>query len=357
MMEGQNTIRGQCALRSMGFAGIPIVNVENACCSSSTGLNQAFATIKAGIAEVALVAGTEKMFYPEKRAEMFQAFRGGWDVHTQAETEKNLLALGEGLALPPEARQDSGERSVFMDIYAALARQHMKTFGTTQRQIAAAASKSHFHSTMNPLAQYQKDFTIDEVLADRLISWPLTRAMCAPISDGAAAIVLCGDGALARFDRERAVRVLGSAVVSGSDRKPDDFDHHIGRVAARRAYEQAGVGPDDVDVAEVHDASAYAEIVQVENMGFCARGDGGALAERGDTRLGGRIPVNTSGGLLSKGHPIGATGAIQIHELVTQLRGEAGRRQVDGARIAAAENGGGFFGIEEAATVVTVLGR
>ena len=357
MMEGQNTIRGQCSLRAMGFEGIPIVNVENACCSSSTGLNQAFAYLKAGLAEVALVAGAEKMFYPKKRAEMFQAFRGGWDVHTQEETERNLLSLGEGLALPPEAMEDTGERSVFMDIYAALARQHMKTFGTTQRQIAAAAAKSHFHSTMNPLAQYQKDFSVDEILADRLVSWPLTRAMCAPISDGAAAIVLCNDDALARFDTDRAVRVLGSAVVSGSDRKPDDFDHHIGRVAALRAYEQAGIGPDEVDVAEVHDASAYAEIVQVENMGFCERGDGGAMAERGDTRLGGRIPVNTSGGLLSKGHPIGATGAIQLHELVTQLRGEAGKRQVDGARIAAAENGGGFFGIEEAATVVTVLGR
>ena len=181
--------------------------------------------------------------------------------------------------------------------------------------------------------------------------------MCAPISDGAAAIILCSDEALARFDKSRSVKILGTALVSGSDRKPGDFDHHIGRVAALRAYEQAGVGPDDVDVAEVHDASAYAEIVQVENMGFCDRGDGGALAERGDTRLGGRIPVNTSGGLLSKGHPIGATGVIQLHELVTQLRGEAGKRQVQGARIAAAENGGGFFGLEEAATVVTVLGR
>ncbi len=357
MMEGQNTVRGQCSLRSMGFQSIPIVNVENACCSSSTGLNQAFAYLKAGMAEVALVAGTEKMFYPEKRELMFQAFRGGWDVHTQEETEKNLLALGEGLELPPEAHEDTGDRSVFMDIYASLARQHMKNFGTTQRQIAAAAAKSHFHSTMNPLAQYQKDFSVDDVMNDRLISWPLTRAMCAPLSDGAGALVICTDDALARFDRDRAVKVLGSALVSGSDRHPDDFDNHLGMVAANRAYEQAGVGPDDVDVAEVHDASAYAEIVQVENMGFCARGDGGALAESGETKLGGRIPVNTSGGLLSKGHPIGATGVIQIHELATQLRGEAGKRQVEGARIAAAENGGGFFGIEEAATVVTVLGR
>ncbi len=357
MMEGQNTVRGQCALRSMGFESIPIINVENACCSSSTGLNQAFAYLKAGLADVALVAGTEKMFYPEKRELMFQAFRGGWDVHTQEETERNLLALGEGLELPPEALEDTGEHSIFMDIYASLARQHMKNFGTTQRQIAAAASKSHFHSTMNPLAQYQKDFSVDDVLNDRLISWPLTRAMCAPLSDGAGALVLCNDEALGRFDKVRAVKVLASSLVSSSNRDPNDFDHHLGKMAADRAYEMAGVGPEDVDVAEVHDASAYAEIVQVENMGFCARGEGGALAESGETRLGGRIPVNTSGGLLSKGHPIGATGAIQIHELVTQLRGEAGKRQVDGARIAAAENGGGFYGIEEAATVVTVLGR
>ena len=357
MMEGQNTVRGQCALRSMGSESIPIINVENACCSSSTGLNQAFAYLKAGLADVALVAGTEKMFYPEKRELMFQAFRGGWDVHTQEETERNLLALGEGLELPPEALEDTGEHSIFMDIYASLARQHMKNFGTTQRQIAAAASKSHFHSTMNPLAQYQKDFSVDDVLNDRLISWPLTRAMCAPLSDGAGALVLCNDEALDRFDKMRAVKVLASSLVSSSNRDPNDFDHHLGKMAADRAYEMAGVGPEDVDVAEVHDASAYAEIVQVENMGFCARGEGGALAESGETRLGGRIPVNTSGGLLSKGHPIGATGAIQIHELVTQLRGEAGKRQVEGARIAAAENGGGFYGIEEAATVVTVLGR
>lgn len=360
MMEGQNTIRGQCALRAMGFEGIPIVNVENACCSSSTGLNQAFAYLKAGLAGVALVAGAEKMFYPEKRDLMFQAFRGGWDVHTQDETEARLLSLGEGLELPPEASEDTGQHSVFMDIYAALARQHMRKYGTTQRQIAAAAAKSHYHSTMNPLAQYRKDFSVDEVLSDKLISWPLTRAMCAPISDGAGALVLASGDALDKFPdeaRERAVEVCASALVSGSNRDPDDLARHIGHVAAERAYTQAGVGPMDIGVAEVHDASAYAEIIQVENMGFFPAGDGGPATERGETRLGGRIPVNTSGGLLSKGHPIGATGAIQIHELVTQLRGEAGDRQVEGVRFAAAENGGGFYGIEEAATVVTVLGN
>jgi acetyl-CoA acetyltransferase len=181
--------------------------------------------------------------------------------------------------------------------------------------------------------------------------------MCAPISDGAAALVVCAGDALPRFNRARAVEVKATALVSGSRRANDDLSRHLGRVAADKAYAQAGIGPNDVDVAEVHDASAFAEVLQTENLGLCAPGDGGPMVERGETRLGGRIPVNTSGGLVSKGHPIGATGAIQIHELVMQLRGEASARQVDGARFAVAENGGGFFGVEEAATVVTILGR
>jgi acetyl-CoA acetyltransferase len=180
--------------------------------------------------------------------------------------------------------------------------------------------------------------------------------MCAPISDGAAALVVCSQEASKRFHGERAVEVRASALVSGSRRANDDLRRHLGRVAANKAYAQAGIDPQDIDVAEVHDASAFAEVLQTENLGLCAPGDGGTMAERGETRLGGRVPVNTSGGLVSKGHPIGATGAIQIHELVTQLRGEAGARQVEGARFAAAENGGGFFGVEEAATVVTILG-
>ncbi|WP_137892802.1 thiolase family protein [Ramlibacter sp. 2FC] len=356
-MEGQNSIRGQCALRSMGFESIPITNVENACCSSSTGLNQAFAHVRAGLVDIALVVGAEKMFYPDKKELMLQAFRGGWDVHNEAETTRLLLSLGEGVPMPPEAAADSGLRSVFMDIYAALARQHMRLHGTTQRQIACVAAKSHWHSTLNPLAQYQQELSTEQVLADRLISWPLTRAMCAPLSDGAGALVVCSERALGRLRGERAVEVLASALVSGSSRDPDDLSRHLGRVAAQRAYAQAGIGPEDIDLAEVHDATCFAEILHVENLGFCEPGGGAAMAERGDTRLGGRLPVNTSGGLVSKGHPIGATGAIQIHELVTQLRGEAGKRQVEGARFAAAENGGGFFGAEEAATVVTILGR
>jgi acetyl-CoA acetyltransferase len=270
---------------------------------------------------------------------------------------KNLLAAGEGLALPPEAHAELGDRSVFMDIYAAQARFHMKTFGTTQRQIAAVAAKNHTHSSLNPYAQYRFKMTTDEVLADRMIAWPITRAMCAPMSDGSGALIVASQKALDRLGRARAVRIRGIGVSSSSNRTVEEYDKHLTRVAAYRCYEMARAGPDDLDIAELHDASAIAEILHSENVGICAYGEGGPLAESGVTKLGGRLPINVSGGLLSKGHPIGATGAIQIFELVTQLRGEAGARQVADARLGLAENGGGFHGLEEAACVVTMLER
>jgi acetyl-CoA acyltransferase len=194
-------------------------------------------------------------------------------------------------------------------------------------------------------------------LSARIISWPLTLPMCAPISDGAAAAVLCRREALHRFDRRRAIRIHASVLASGSDRGAEDLQNHICRRAALLAYEKAGLGPSDMSLAEVHDATAMGEIIQCENLGLCQPGDGGAMAERGETALGGRLPLNPSGGLESKGHPIGATGLAQIFELVTQLRHEGGKRQVENARFAVAENGGGFHGYEEAAACVTILGR
>lgn len=354
-LEGQHGVRGQAALRAYGFEGIPIFNTDNACASSSSGVMQAFAALKAGIYDVALVVGAEKMNYPERREAMFEAFKGSWDRELADQHMTELLAMGNDLELPPEAAQASAERSVFMDIYAAQARFHMKRFGTTQRQIAAVAAKNHWHSQWNPMAQYQKSMTVEEVLADKLIVWPITRSMCAPMSDGACALILTNSEGLARFDRSRAVRVSGIGVSSGSNRRPEDVDKHLTRVAATRAYEMAGVGPKDISLAELHDASAIAEILHTENCGFCDYGDGGALVESGATKLGGRLPVNVSGGLHSKGHPIGATGAIQIRDLVVQLRGEAGAAQVSNARMGMAENGGGFYGLEEAACVVTIL--
>ncbi|MFB0874493.1 MULTISPECIES: thiolase family protein [unclassified Sphingobium] len=357
-LEGQHGVRGQASLRAYGFEGIPIFNTDNACASSSSGLYQAFAAVKSGLHEIAIVVGAEKMNYPEKRKEMFEAFKGSWDRELADDHIARLLATGEALPLPPEAGEPSAERSVFMDIYAAQARAHMARFGTTQRQIAAVAAKNHTHSVKNPVAQYRFPMTVEEVLADRQIIWPVTRAMCAPMSDGAAALVVASDAAVARLGlAPRAVRVRGMGVSSSTNRTADQYDRHLTRIAAERCYAMAGVGPEDINVAELHDASAIAEILHSENVGFCAYGDGGALVESGATTLGGRLPINVSGGLLSKGHPIGATGAIQIVELVTQLRGEAGERQVEGARFALAENGGGFHGLEEAACVVTLLER
>lgn len=355
IMEGQNVIRGQCALRAMGFQSIPIANVENACASASTGIREAYAHIKADMCDTALVVGADKMFFPEKREEMFRAFVGGADVHLLDASIAWLNKISRG----GEAKDDTGieisYRSFFMDYYAAVARLHMRLFGTTQRQIAAVAAKNHFHSTFNPLSQYCNNMSVADILSDQPVKFPLTRSMCAPISDGAAAAVLCSERVLHRFKRSRAVRIAATSLASSSDRLAEDFDRHIGRLAALQAYEAAGIGPNDIDVAEVHDACAFAEILQIENLGFCERGRGGPLSEEGETRLGGRIPVNPSGGLVSKGHPVGATGIVQLYELVTQLRSEAGARQVADARLAIAENGGGFWGVEEAATIVTIL--
>jgi acetyl-CoA acyltransferase len=356
-MEGQNSIRGQCALRSMGFEGIPIANVENACASSSTGVVQAVAALKAGMADIALVAGAEKMFFPEKKREMFAAFKGGTDIYLMDETYERLASLGRDVTPPGVGDPDPSQRSFFMDIYAGMTKAHMKAFGTTQRQLAAAAAKNHDHSQHNPLAQYRAAMSPDEVLNDQPVVWPLTRAMCAPMSDGAAAIVLCSAAALKRFSTRRATRLRAAALVSGSNRDPMDYDRHTGALAAAKAYAMAGLGPDDMQVAEVHDATAFGEILQIENLGLAPRGCGGPVSERGETRVGGRIPVNPSGGLVSKGHPIAATGVGMIHEIVTQLRGEAGARQVESARAGVIENGGGFWGVEEAATVVMVLTR
>ena len=356
LFEGQHGIRGQAALRAYGFERIPIINTDNACASSSTGLYLAYAQIKAGLCEVALVVGTEKMNYPDKRDLMFQGFMGAMDREIGEEQIRAVMALSADFPVP-EAAQNV-ERSIFMDSYAAMARHHMKLYGTTVRQLAAVASKNHTNSQFNEYSQYRTPKTIEEVLADKPVVWPFTRAMCAPMSDGSAALVVCAESALARFGGgKRAVKVLASALASGVKRRPDDFEQHVGRIASKKAFEQAGIGPGDLSLAEVHDATAFSEIRQVENLGLCELGAGGFLAERGETALGGRIPVNTSGGLLSKGHPIAATGAVQLVELITQLRGEAGKRQVANARLAIAENGGGFYEGEEAVTAVTILGR
>lgn len=349
MLEGQNTVRGEIALRPIGITGVPIANVENACASGSTALLQAMHAIQAGAAEVALVVGAEKMVFPDQPERVAAAFSGGTDVHDR----DGVLAYIERMG----GERPGPGRSLFMDLYAAQARAHMQNFGTTQEDFARVAAKNHTHGSKNALAQYRTPFTVEQVLADKPVVFPFTRAMCAPVSDGAAALIVCGEAALRRRGAGRAVRVRACVLRSASERAADNYANHIGRRAASAAYEMAGVSGGEIDVAEVHDATAYAEVQQIENLGLAAPGDVGARLRAGDFALGGRTPVNPSGGLLAKGHPVGATGIAQLFELVTQLRGEAGARQVDGARLAAAENGGGFLGVEEAATVVTVLER
>jgi acetyl-CoA acetyltransferase len=356
-LQGQFAIPGQVVFSKIGVEGIPVFNVENACASGSSAFHLAVQTVKAGTCDVALAIGVEKMNIADK-LKALNVMEAGWDVSRAEENFEILKKLGDGIVPPPGSESDR-PYSRFMSIYAALCRNHMKTWGTTQRQIAAVAAKNHQHSVHNPYSQYRKPFSIEEVLAAPPISYPLTLPMCSPLSDGAAAAIVCNDDGLKRIgaDRGRAIRVAASVIRSFTLRTIEQPQRHIAHLAAQAAYAQAGVGPDDMDVAEVHDASAMGEIIQAENLGFVPFGGGGPAAERGEFTIGGRIPINPSGGLESKGHPLGATGIGQIYELVTQLRGEAGARQVDSASYAIQENGGGLIGVEEGAVAIHILAK
>jgi len=351
-IEGQHGIRGQLMLRDLPLGRVPVVNVENACASASTALHLAVAYVAAGAADVVLALGAEKMVTPDKERAL-AAFHGSWDAAASERTLADLAAFAA--ATPAPDGEEPLAHSVFMDVYAAFAREHMARHASTREQFAAVAAKNHAHSVHNPLAQYRKAFTVDEVLAGRTVAWPLTLPMCSPVSDGAAAAVVCSPAAARRIGRGRAVRVRASVLAHGGTWDGRDPAEHVSRQTATKLWEGAGLGPSDVHVAEVHDATAVGEVQQVEHLGLVPPGEGGRAAQRGETALGGRIPVNPSGGLESRGHPIGATGLAQVHELVAQLRGEAGARQVEGARIAVAENGGGLIGLEEAAVAMTVL--
>lgn len=341
IVTGQEMIRGQVSLQGMGLLGKPIVNVENACASSSSAVHLARFALLSGEVDVALVVGAEKLTHPEK-SRSFAALASGSDVGRAAEFERELT--------PP----DGGSGSFFMDVYADLARRYMAETGATERDFAAVAVKAHRHGALNPRAQYREPVTEDEVLESRMISPPLTLLMCSPIGDGAAALVIARDEHAGRGDGA-PVRIRASVLTSGavdmlSEPSP------VARAAAA-AYEKAGLGPTDLDLVELHDASAPAELIAYEELGLCPSGDGPALLASGATALGGTLPVNTSGGLLSKGHPVGATGCAQLVELVDQLRGRAGTRQVEGARIGLAENAGGFLNPDPAAAAVTILSR
>jgi acetyl-CoA acetyltransferase len=354
LVTGQESIRGQVVLRSIGIGRIPVINVENACASASTALHQASAMVSAGLYDIVLALGVEKLYHEDKRRS-FGAFSGAVDVEAMAEIMQRLKqgASDSGSAA---ASEGAGEkRSMFMDIYAAAARNHMKRYGTTVQQFAAVAAKNSFHGSMNPRAQFQDRLSVEDVLNAPMIAEPLTRPMCSPIGDGAAAAIIVSERKARELGLANPVRVAAMSLHSGWDHGPDEPG--TVEVCASEAYEHAGVEPGEVNVIELHDASAPAELMAYESLGLCAKGESGALIDSGETALGGRLPVNTSGGLLRKGHPVGATGIAQVVELTEQLQGRSGQRQVEGARVGLAHNGGGSIGSEAAAMCVTILVR
>ncbi len=329
LLTGQECVRGQVALRHTRYGGIPMVNVENACASGSTALHLACLAINAGMYETVAVVGAEKMSHPDKRRSI-QALAGAADV--------------DQLAGAP------ADHSVFMDSYAERARGRIERHGWTAADFARVVVKNRRHAVHNPDAQFRKTMTVDEVLSSRMISEPLTLPMCSPIGDGAAALVLTGhpNGAGA------PIRVRASALSATGGPAPGT----VVQRASATAREQSGLSAQDVDVIEVHDATASAELEAYEHLGLAAPGEGNRLIAEGRTVLGGALPVNTGGGLLSRGHPVGATGVLQIVELVAQLRGRAGERQVDlDPRLALAQNAGGFLEGDNAVAVITVLER
>jgi acetyl-CoA acetyltransferase len=301
---------GQRVLREIGQTGIPVVNVANACATGATAFREGYAAIKAGMYDVVLCVGVEQM-------------------------GKGLLGGGGGGAgIPTEGLLGSG---TMPSVFAHVGMEHTRKYGTTFEQFAKVSVKNHHHSTLNPKAMYQIETPLQEVMGAEMISYPNTKLMCSVNVDGSAAAVLVSDAAAKRLGlMGRAVRVRASAMTSDPYTPRNlvmpDFNA-VTRLAAKDAYEQAGLGPEDVNLVELHDCFATAEIVHYENLGLCADGEGGRLIDTGETALGGRVPVNVSGGLLSKGHPLGATGIANIYEVTTHLRGEAGKRQVEGAKI------------------------
>ena len=347
VLHGQEMVRGEVALRHAGFRGVPVLNVENACASSSSAFHVACLAVRAGAVDVALAVGVEKLTHPQK-ARSFAAVATATDLVAEPDLRRAVAAVLLGVEGSSGAPLD---RSPLMDRYADKARRYMERAGAGIEDFARVSEKNRWHGSFNPHAQFRTPVTLDEVLSSRMVADPLRLLMCAPVGDGAAALVIASEDHVRRTGTA-AVRVAASSVAAGGS-NPEARAPAVR--AARAAYEQAGIGPLDVDVAEVHDACAPAELWVYEELGFCGAGEAAKLLQEGATRLGGRIPVNPSGGLLSKGHPLGATGCGQLVELTDQLRGRAGARQVPGARLALAHNCGGLIDGEEAVAVVTIL--
>ena len=301
---------GQRILQEIGQTGVPVVNVSNACATGATAFREAWASVKAGLYDIVLAVGVEQM-------------------------GKGLLGgTGGGKGIPKEGLFGSGTMPA---VFAEAGMEHARKYGTTFEQFAKVSVKNHHHSTMNPKAMYQIETPLDTVMNAEMISYPNTKLMCSVNVDGSAAAVIATEKKARELGlMERAVKVRASVLTSDRWQERDLVMPDVNtctREASAKAYEMAGVGPEDIDLVELHDCFATAEILHYENLGLCGDGEAGRLIDDGEVALGGRVPVNVSGGLLSKGHPLGATGIANIYEVSTHLRGEAGERQVPGARI------------------------
>ncbi|MFD4295280.1 lipid-transfer protein [Rhodococcus sp. NPDC058505] len=323
---GEST-SGQRAIYELGLTGLPIVNVNNNCSTGSAALFLAAQAIRGGLADATLALGFEKM--------QSGSLGTTYDDREQP-MMRHLLALAElqEFAMPPAPY-----------MFGAAGKEHMERYGTTAEQFAKIGVKNHKHSTNNPYAQFQQEYTLDEILASKPIYGPLTKLQCSPTSDGSGAVILASERFVDQHGlADRAVEIVGQAMVTDLESTFADksaislVGADMTRTAARKVYEQAGIGPDDIDVIELHDCFSTNELLTYEALGLCAEGEGGKLVDAGDTTYGGRWVVNPSGGLISKGHPLGATGLAQCSELTWQLRGDADARQVDGARVALQHN-------------------
>ena len=315
-------------LRGVGIRGIPTTRVENACASGSTAIREAWMAVGSGLYDIALAVGVEKL-----------TGRGPAPLARTGDTLEGIAGFA-----PP-------------GMWAMRARRHMAQYGTTVEQMARVAVKNRRHGRLNPRAQYPKEVTVEEVRSSPMICTPLTMLDSCPTTDGGAAAILCSEEVAKRYTT-KMIYVAAAALQSGTYESTRNIAvNEIEKRASREAYEWAGIGPEDLDFAEVHDCFTIAEIVRTENLGFCREGEGGRLVEEGITSLGGKLPVNPSGGLLCKGHPIGATGVAQVAELVWQLREEAGDRQVKGAKVGLAHCSGGFIAQDTGASAVIILKR
>ena len=304
-----NAMVGQRILQEIGQTGIPVVNCSNACATGATAFREAWTSIKAGLYDVVLAVGVEQM---------------GTGL---------LGGSGGGSGIPKEGLLGSGTMPA---VFAEAGMEHSRQYGTTFEQFAKISVKNHHHSTMNPKARYQIETPLDEVMNAEMISYPNTKLMCSVNVDGAAAAVLVSEKKAKELGMGRSVRVKASVLTSDPYQERDLVMPDVNsctRKAAKEAYEMAGLGAEDIDLVELHDCFATAEMLHYENLGLCKDGEAGKLIDEGEVELGGRVPVNVSGGLLSKGHPLGATGIANIYEVCTHLRGEAGKRQVEGAKV------------------------